>query len=49
MTDVAALAALLAAHPHVTGKRDIDVACAALDLTQNSLCPMVRWLVRGDG
>ncbi|OUS19132.1 hypothetical protein A9Q95_15945 [Rhodobacterales bacterium 59_46_T64] len=36
MTDVAALAALLAAHPHVTGKRDIDVACAALDLTQNS-------------
>tara|TARA_R110002124_G_scaffold232153_2_gene397303 strand:- start:1741 stop:2715 length:975 start_codon:yes stop_codon:yes gene_type:complete len=36
MTDVAALAALLATHPHVTGKRDIDVACAALDLTQNS-------------
>lgn len=36
MTSVAALAAHLAAHPHVTGKRDIDVACAALDLTQNS-------------
>jgi AIR synthase-related protein len=36
MTDVAALAAHLASHPHVTGKRDIDVACAALELTQNS-------------
>ncbi len=36
MTDVAALAAMLAVHPHVTGKRDIDVACAALGLTQNS-------------
>ncbi|SEN56469.1 hypothetical protein SAMN04488003_12131 [Loktanella fryxellensis] len=36
MTDVAALAAHLAAHPHVTGKRDIDVACAALGLTQDS-------------
>lgn len=36
MIDVAALAAHLAAHPHVTGKRDIDIACAALDLTQNS-------------
>lgn len=36
MIDMAALALQLAAHPHVTGKRDIDVACAALDLTQNS-------------
>ncbi|WP_026352214.1 sll0787 family AIR synthase-like protein [Yoonia vestfoldensis] len=36
MTDLAALAAHLAAHPHVIGKRDIDVACAALDLTQHS-------------
>ncbi|WP_281278409.1 sll0787 family AIR synthase-like protein [Sulfitobacter sabulilitoris] len=36
MIDVAALAAHLAAHPHVTGKRDIDVACAALGLSQNS-------------
>ncbi len=36
MIDVAALAADLAAHPNVTGKRDIDIACAALDLTQNS-------------
>ncbi|MGB3407226.1 MAG: sll0787 family AIR synthase-like protein [Jannaschia sp.] len=36
MIDVAALAATLAAHPHVTGKRDIDVACAALGLTQDS-------------
>ncbi len=36
MSDVAALAAALAAHDHVTGKRDIDVACAALGLTQNS-------------
>jgi hypothetical protein len=36
MTDVAALAASLAAHPHVTGKRDIDVTCAALGLTQDS-------------
>ena len=36
MTDIAALAAHLAAHPHATGKRDIDVACAALDLTQDS-------------
>lgn len=37
MINVAALAAHLATHPHVIGKRDIDVACAALDLTQNSL------------
>ncbi|SDZ60820.1 hypothetical protein SAMN05444004_13113 [Jannaschia faecimaris] len=36
MTDVAALAAHLAAHPHVTGKRDIDIARAALGLSQNS-------------
>ena len=36
MIDVADLAAHLAAHPHVTGKRDIDVACAALGLSQNS-------------
>jgi uncharacterized protein len=36
MMNVAALAATLAAHPHVTGKRDIDVACAALGLTQDS-------------
>ena len=36
MIDVAALAARLAAHPHVTGKRDIDLACAALGLTQDS-------------
>ncbi|MEQ8901200.1 MAG: sll0787 family AIR synthase-like protein [Roseovarius sp.] len=36
MIDVAALSAHLAAHPHVTGKRDIDIACAALELTQNS-------------
>ncbi|MCF7698311.1 sll0787 family AIR synthase-like protein [Loktanella sp. M215] len=36
MSDVAALAARLAAHPHVTGKRDIDLACAALGLTQDS-------------
>jgi AIR synthase-related protein len=36
MIDVAALAADLAAHPNVTGKRDIHIACAALDLTQNS-------------
>lgn len=34
--DVAALAAILAAHPHVAGKRDIDVACDALGLTQDS-------------
>ncbi len=34
--DAAALASHLAVHPHVTGKRDIDMACAALDLTQNS-------------
>ncbi len=36
MTDLAALAASLAAHPHVTGKRDIDTACAALGLSQDS-------------
>lgn len=36
MTHIADLVAHLLAHPHVTGKRDIDVACAALDLTQNS-------------
>ncbi|MFZ5964204.1 sll0787 family AIR synthase-like protein [Thalassococcus sp. BH17M4-6] len=36
MTDVAALAATLAAHPHVTGKRDIDTVCAALALGQDS-------------
>lgn len=36
MTDVAALAEHLAAHPHVTGKRDIDIACTALGLSQNS-------------
>ena len=36
MIDLAALAATLAAHPHVTGKRDIDVARAALGLTQDS-------------
>lgn len=36
MIDVAALTAHLAAHDHVTGKRDIDIACAALELTQNS-------------
>ncbi|WP_417410348.1 sll0787 family AIR synthase-like protein [Hoeflea sp.] len=33
---VATLAATLAAHPHVTGKRDIDVACGALGLDQQS-------------
>ena len=37
MTDLAALAAALASHPHVTGKRDIDVACAGLGLTQHSI------------
>ncbi|WP_439525668.1 sll0787 family AIR synthase-like protein [Roseovarius mucosus] len=37
MTDIAALAASLATNPNVTGKRDIDVACAALGLTQDSL------------
>ncbi|KMK66691.1 sll0787 family AIR synthase-like protein [Puniceibacterium sp. IMCC21224] len=36
MTDLTALAAALATHPHITGKRDIDVACAALGLSQNS-------------
>lgn len=36
MIDVASLAATLAAHPHVTGKRDIAVACGALGLTQDS-------------
>lgn len=36
MTDLATLAAGLAAHPHVTGKRDIDLACSALGLTQGS-------------
>ena len=36
MIDVAALAADLAAHPNVTGKRDIDVVCGALGLSQNS-------------
>lgn len=36
MTDIAALAATLAAHPHVTGKRDIDTVCAALGLGQDS-------------
>lgn len=36
MTDLAALARALAAHPHVTGKRDIDTACAALGLSQDS-------------
>lgn len=36
MRRMADLAARLAAHPHVTGKRDIDFACAALDLTQDS-------------
>lgn len=37
MIDVSGLAATLAAHPHVTGKRDIDVACGALGLTQDSI------------
>lgn len=36
MTDIAALAASLATNPNVTGKRDIDVACGALGLTQHS-------------
>jgi AIR synthase-related protein len=36
MSDLAALAAEMAAHPHVTGKRDIDTACAGLGLTQQS-------------
>lgn len=36
MTAIATLAAMLAAHPHVTGKRDIDIACTALGLTQDS-------------
>ena len=36
MTDLSALAATLAAHPHVTGKRDIDAVCGALGLGQNS-------------
>ncbi|MBJ3762515.1 sll0787 family AIR synthase-like protein [Maribius pontilimi] len=36
MSDLAALAATLAAHPNVTGKRDIDAVCAALGLGQDS-------------
>ncbi|SLN26264.1 thiamine monophosphate kinase [Roseivivax jejudonensis] len=36
MTDLAALAATLAAHPNVTGKRDIDAVCGALGLGQYS-------------
>ncbi|SEN89495.1 sll0787 family AIR synthase-like protein [Palleronia pelagia] len=37
MTDPASLAAKLAAHPHVTGKRDIDIVCRGLGLGQDSL------------
>lgn len=36
MTDLATLTATLAAHPHVTGKRDIEVVCRALGLGQES-------------
>ncbi|MBF9031077.1 sll0787 family AIR synthase-like protein [Rhodobacterales bacterium HKCCE3408] len=36
MSVIADLATALAAHPHVTGKRDIDVAATALGLTQDS-------------
>ena len=36
MTDVAAIAADLAAHSNVIGKLDIDVVCGALGLSQNS-------------
>ena len=36
MSDLADLAAHLAAHPHVTGKRAVDVACAELALTPES-------------
>jgi len=36
MTGLANLAATLAAHPHVTGKRDIDTVCSALGLGQDS-------------
>ncbi len=36
MTDLADLCRGLAAHPSLTGKRDIDMACAALGLSQNS-------------
>lgn len=36
MTDLAALAQSLATHPHVTGKRDIHIACAGLGLSQDS-------------
>lgn len=36
MTDLATLTATLAAHPHVTGKRDIDAVCSALGLGQDS-------------
>jgi AIR synthase-related protein len=36
MTDLEAFAAGLAAHPHVMGKRDIDMVCSALGLEQDS-------------
>lgn len=36
MTDLAALAASLAADPNITGKRDIDAACAMLGLGPDS-------------
>lgn len=36
MTDVRALAIALAAHPNVTGKRDIDAVCRTLGLRQDS-------------
>lgn len=36
MTDLRALADDLASHPHVLGKRDIDVVCSALNLGQDS-------------
>lgn len=36
VTELDALATTLARHPHVTGKRDIDVVCGALNLVQNS-------------
>lgn len=36
MIDLGALAAGLAAHPNVTGKRDIDTVCTALGLGQDS-------------
>lgn len=36
MTDLATLTTTLAAHPHVTGKRDINAVCSALGLGQDS-------------